>query len=124
MFGKVTLLKTMVLSQILNVCSTVYILEYFIKQVNKLLVRFFWEQGKRAHVKRDVMINSKTLGVSKMIDFHNMICFMKVLWMKRFLSSSSKLTNLALHCAGIKDKSILLHKVPAAKFPSSLSKFD
>ena len=29
-----------------------------------------------------------------------------------------------LHCAGIKDKSILLHKLPATNFPSSLSKFD
>ena len=43
---------------------------------------------------------------------------------KRFLSSTSKSTNLALHFAGIKDKSILLLKLPAAKFPSSLSKFD
>ena len=28
---KITVLKTMVLSQILNVCSTVYVPEYFIK---------------------------------------------------------------------------------------------
>ena len=59
-----------------------------------------------------------------MIDVQNMICSMKALWIKRFLSSTSKSTNLALYCAGIKDKSILLHKLPAAMFPSSLSKFD
>ena len=70
------------------------------------------------------MINSKTIGGAKMIDFQNMICSMKALWIKRFLSSTSKSTNLALYCAGIKDKNILLHKLPAAMFPSSLSKFD
>ena len=58
-----------------------------------------------------------------MIDFQNGICSMKLLWTKRFLSSTSESSNLARHCAGIKDKSILLHKFPAAKFPSSLSKF-
>ena len=36
MFEKITVLKIMVLSQILNVCSTVYIPEHFIKQVDKL----------------------------------------------------------------------------------------
>ena len=75
-------------------------------------------------MKREVMINSKTLGGPKMIDFQNMIYSMKALWIKRFLGSTSKSTNLALHCAGIKDKSILLHKLPATNFPSSLSKFD
>ena len=43
---------------------------------------------------------------------------------KKVLSSTSKLTNVALHCVGINDKSIMLHKLPAAKFPSGLSKFD
>ena len=124
MFGKITVLKTMVLSQILNVCSTVYVPEYFIKQVDKLFFQFLWGQGKRAKVKREVMINSKTQGGAKMIDFQNMIYSMKALWIKRFLSSTSKSTNLALHCAGIKEKSILLHKLPAANFPLSLSKFD
>ena len=124
MFEKITVLKTMLLSQILNVYSTVYIPEYFIKQVDELFFQFLWGQGKRAKVKREVMINSKTLGGAKMIDFQNMICSMKALWTKRFLSSTSKSTNLALPCAGIKDKSILLNKLPAANFPSSLSKFD
>ena len=36
MFGEITVLKTMVLNQILNVCSTVYIPKYLIKQVDKL----------------------------------------------------------------------------------------
>ena len=31
MFGEITVLKTTVLSQILNVCSTVYVPDYFIK---------------------------------------------------------------------------------------------
>ena len=60
MFGKITVLKTMVLSQILNVCSTVYVPEYFIKQVDKLFFQFLLGQGKRAKVKREVLINSKT----------------------------------------------------------------
>ena len=69
MFGKIIVLKTMVLSQILNVCSTVYIPEYFIKQIDKLFLQFVWGQGKRTKVKREVIINSKTLGGAKMIDF-------------------------------------------------------
>ena len=73
-------------------------------------------------MKREVMISPKTLGGAKMIDFQNMVCSMKALWIKSFLSSTSKSTNLALYCAGIKEKNILLHKLPAAMFPSSLSK--
>ena len=91
MFGKITVLKTMVLSQILNVCSTVYIPEYFIKQVDKYYFQFLWGQGKRAKVKTEVMISSKTLGGAKMIDFQSMICSMKALWIKRFLSSTLKI---------------------------------
>ena len=36
MFGKITVLKTTVLGQMLNVCSTVYVPEYFIKQPDTL----------------------------------------------------------------------------------------
>ena len=50
MFGKIIVLKTMVLSQILNVCSTVSIPEYFIKQVDKLFFQFVWGQEKIAKV--------------------------------------------------------------------------
>ena len=46
--------------------------------------QFLWGQGKRAKVKREVMINSKTLGGAKMIDFKNIIFSMKALWIKRF----------------------------------------
>ena len=74
-------------------------------------------------MKSEVMINSKTLGGAKMIDFQNTIWSMQALWIKRFLSSTSKSTDLALNCAGIKDKNILLLKLPAANF-QSLSKFD
>ena len=81
-------------------------------------------KGKTVKVKTEVMMISKTLDGTKTIDFQNMICSMKALWIKKPLSSTSKSTNLALHCAGIKDKKILLHKLPAAMFPSSLSKFD
>ena len=84
MFGKITVLKTMVLSQILNVCSTVYVPEFFIKLIDKLFLPFLWGQGKRAKVKREVMINSKTLDGAKMINFQNMICSRKALWIKGF----------------------------------------
>ena len=51
MFGKIIVLKTMVLSQILNICSTVYMPDYFIKQVDSIFFQFLWGQGKRAKVK-------------------------------------------------------------------------
>ena len=56
-----------------------YIPEYFIKQVDKLFFQFLWGQGSTAKVKREVMVNFKTLGGAKMIDVQNMICSMKVL---------------------------------------------
>ena len=51
MFGKITVLKIMVLSQILNVCSAVYLPEYFIKQVDKLYFSVF--VGSRKEVKSE-----------------------------------------------------------------------
>ena len=66
-----------------------YAPEYFIKQVDKLFFQFLWGQRKGAKVKCEVMINSQTLGGTKMIDFQNMIFSMKALGIKRFLTLPS-----------------------------------
>ena len=68
-FGRVMILKTMILSQIINICSAVYVSNSFIQQVDELFFEFLWGKGKRAKVKRDVVTNNKQLGGLKMIDF-------------------------------------------------------
>ena len=47
----------------------IYIPDYFVTQVDHIFLQFMWGQGKRSKVRRDVIINDKSLGGAKMIDF-------------------------------------------------------
>ena len=46
LFGKVVILKTLVLSQIVNICSVIYVPDNFIKEVDALFFNFY---GKKVN---------------------------------------------------------------------------
>ena len=52
LFGKVVILKTLVLSKIVNICSVIYIPDNFIKEVDALFFEFLWGKDKRPRVKK------------------------------------------------------------------------
>ena len=128
-FGKVMVLKTLVLSKIINICSVIHVPDTFITEVDALFFEFLWGKGKRAKVRRQIATNDKNLGGIKMIDFKNMVTSLKAMWVKRLLSENTenpyveKWKVLALANAGITDQTLLLHKLDPTIFRKCQTKF-
>ena len=62
LFGEVVILKTLVLSKIVNIFSVIYVPDNFIKEVDALFFEFLWGKGKRPKVKKEITINDKVRG--------------------------------------------------------------
>ena len=128
-FGKVMVLKTLVLSKIINICSVIHVPDTFITEVDALFFEFLWGKGKRAKVRRQIATNDKNLGGIKMIDFKNMVTSLKAMWVKRLLSENTenpyveKWKVLALANAGITAQTLLLHKLDPTIFRKCQTKF-
>ena len=113
--GKITIIKNLVISKIINTCSMMYVPINFIKEVDKLVFTFLWGQGKRPKVKKSVIVNDYSSGGLKMVDFTNTIKSLKAVWVQRLLLCESKCTNnkwanIALVMTGSYNQKLLLHK--------------
>ena len=112
--GKITIIKSLVISKIVNICSMIYVPTDFIKEVDQLLFTFLWGEGKRPKVKRSVITNDISLGGLKMVDFRNTIKSLKTVWVQRLLceskNSNDKWANIASEMIGVWNKKLLLHK--------------
>ena len=65
--GKIVVLKSLVVSQLVYVLSSLLLNEKAIKEVNKLFFSFLWN-GKGDKIKRNTIINDYSNGGFKMID--------------------------------------------------------
>ena len=113
--GKITIIKNLVISKIINTCSMMYVPINFIKEVDKLVFTFLWGQEKRPKVKKSVIVNDYSSGGLKMVDFANTIKSLKAIWVQRLLLCESKCTNnkwanIALVMTGSYNQKLLLHK--------------
>ena len=96
--GKITIIKSLVVSKIINICSMVYVPSYFIDDVDRLLFDFLWGESKRPKVKKDVVTNDISLGGLKMVNFRNTIKSLKAIWVRRlFTGISTKYKNKWVH---------------------------
>ena len=78
--GKITVLKSLVVSQLTYILSPLPSNEKIINEINDLFYRFLWND-KGDKIKRKVMINDYFKGGLKMI---------KLTWIKKYLDSSNK----------------------------------
>ena len=130
-FGKVTVLKTLVISQIINLCSIVYVPESIIDEIDSMCFEVLWGKGKKPKVKMSVVIDSIERGGIKMIHFKSMVTSLKAMWIKRILDEKNENTvtlkakwkDLALFSAKIKDKQLLLHKLDPNLIKQDISLF-
>ena len=88
LIGKVQIVKTFGISKLNFICNMCPVPEWVIKDVNKILYDFIWS-GKPAKVKRATLIAPKEQGGLGMVDLHSVIKSQRVMWIKRFLCSSS-----------------------------------
>ena len=104
--GKIAVLRTVILPQILYVASTLYTPEWVEKEVDGLFFKFLWS-SKKPHVRREVVISEISNGGLKMPLFSGMLRGMKCSWIKRLLSKDYQRKNLASHFVKYKGYNIV-----------------
>ena len=84
-FGKITVLKTNILSKCIHLLSSIERSETFLKATNKLIFNFLWD-GKPDKIKRSIMVSDYMSGGMKMVDIYNFERTLKVNWIKIIIS--------------------------------------
>ena len=82
--GKITILKSLALPQLLYTFSVLYVPEDIIDKVDKMMFKFLWN-GKPVKIKKTTIIADIQNGGLKMPDIRAMITSQKIMWMKRIL---------------------------------------
>ena len=85
--GRVTILKTYAVPQLLYVCGNLGVPEWFTKGANTAMFNFLWS-GKNDKIKRKTIVAPIEEGGLKMIDLEAMIKAQKVMWVKRLLDEN------------------------------------
>ena len=86
--GKVTIVNSLALPQMIYAASVLYVPPDIIHEVNSLIFSFLWP--KKAHVKKNTIIASLEEGGLKMPDFEQKHKACKAMWVKRLLSYNNK----------------------------------
>ena len=89
LMGKITVLKSLVVSQLTYILSPLPSNEKIINEINDLFYRFLWND-KGDKIKQKVMINDYFKGGLKMIDLVSFNKSLKLTWIKKYLDSSNK----------------------------------
>ena len=98
--GKITVLWSVALPQMLYVCSALYTPQWVVEEVDKLMFKFLW--SSKAHVKKETIIAGIEQGGLKMIHFESMSKALKVIWIKRLKNMNSNCSTLASFLSGSK----------------------
>ncbi len=83
--GKVTIINSLALSQLMYICSVVHIPTEFIDEVNDLVKSFIWP--KKVHIKHQTIIAPICEGGLRLPDFRCKVKACKATWVKRILNS-------------------------------------
>ena len=86
-FGRITVVKTNILSKCIHLFSSLPRSDYFQKQLNQILFKFVWD-GKPDKIKRTTICHDYMEGGLKMINIKKFEQALKVSWVRIFLSSS------------------------------------
>ncbi len=81
MYGKVLLLKSFALSQILYVSTVLHIPDSIVHDIDNIMFRFLWN-GNTHKVKKNVVIQDYCNGGSRMIDLNERLKIQKIKWIK------------------------------------------
>ena len=84
--GKITVIKTLILSKINYAISSLETPAWFITEVETIVYNFLWS-NKPAHVKNNVMTNDYNNGGLRMTDINLYIKSQKMSWIKRLLEN-------------------------------------
>ena len=88
-YGKISVIKTIGISQLLYCASSIYVPGYVIKETNKMLFQFFIWSSKKEKVKRTTITGYVEYGGLKMTDLQNQIRALKIKWTSRIFSGKN-----------------------------------
>lgn len=86
LLGKILLVKTFALSQLIFLASVTSVPGYVIHEVEKIIYDFIWNGGK-GMIKRSTLINNIEDGGLKMVDIKSMFKALQIKWVQRFNDS-------------------------------------
>jgi len=86
--GKITILKSIIIPNLLYPCNNLYVPDDFIKQVNEKLFKFLWS-NKPPKIKQETIVADYAQGGMKMPHFPTMVKASKAMWVKRMLDTES-----------------------------------
>ena len=89
LLGKITVIKSLPVSQLLYVLSSLETCVEVIDEVNILLYNFLWD-SKGDKVKRTTMINDSEQGGLKMIDLKTFNKALKISWLQKYFDPKNK----------------------------------
>ena len=104
MYGKVTVIKSLVVPKVIYVSSLMSIPKEIIAELNRLLLKFLWNGTDK--VTRLYTINEYDRGGLKMIDLDCMIKSLRLAWLKRTFSAQggtcrNYLQHILVRCGGL-----------------------
>ena len=88
LLGKITVLKSLIASQLVYIFSPLETNHTAIKDINVMFCNFLWND-KGDKIKRNIMINDYSEGGLKMIDIASFNRFLKATWIKKYLDKEN-----------------------------------
>ena len=89
LLGKITIIKTLAVSQIVYILSSLPTPPDILKTINSILYDFLWD-GKGDKIKRTTMINNYAKGGLKMLDIQSFNESLKMKWIQGYLNEENK----------------------------------
>ena len=86
LLGKITIIKSLLISKIQYVCGVLYTPQAVINKINSILYNFLWN-GKDK-IKRKAIIQDYEEGGMKMMDFESYVKARHIMWTKRLLDDN------------------------------------
>ena len=89
LIGKITVLKSLIASQVIHLLSPLQVNSQIIKQMNDLFFEFLWN-SKGDKIKRNVITQDYGNGGLRMIDIASFNKALKSVWIRKYLDESNK----------------------------------
>lgn len=96
-FGKILLIKSYALSQILYTTSVLPTSDKFISELEDIIYNFLWN-GKQHKVKKCVIIQKCVNGGQNMISLHDMIKVQKLKWIQKYSDHKPSYWKFTMGC--------------------------
>jgi len=87
--GKITVLKSLIVSMLLFPMTNITTPEWVIKECNFLFFKFLWN-GKPDKIKRDVIIQDIEHGGMKMVNIESMLMAIKANWIRKLVDETDE----------------------------------